>query len=94
MQARLKGWVRPVWRAARAEDGRGGTRLAAALTYYALLSLFPALIILVALLSLIGQTSASQLVIGLVDQLAPPRSSVNRSLRSSPSAAAPGRSLA
>jgi membrane protein len=38
MWPRLEGWLRPVWRAALAGYGRGGTRLAAALTYYALLS--------------------------------------------------------
>ena len=71
MWPRLKGLLERVWRAALAANGHGATRLSASLTYYALLSLFPALIILVALFAVLGQTSASQLIVGLVDELAP-----------------------
>jgi membrane protein len=46
--------------------------LAAALTYYAVLSVFPALIVLVSLLGLFGQQNAGALV-GNVVTLAPPR---------------------
>ena len=40
-------------------------------TFFALLSLFPALIIVVALLATVGQTSASHLVVTFIEQLAP-----------------------
>lgn len=49
----------------------GVTNLAAALTYFSLLSLFPTLIIVVALLALVGQTSASHLFISLLEEVAP-----------------------
>ena len=45
--------------------------LAAALTYYALLSLFPALIVGVALLALVGQSSTTDLLLDVLARLAP-----------------------
>ena len=45
--------------------------LSASLTYYALLSLFPALIVVVALLALIGQASTTRLLVDIVSQVAP-----------------------
>ena len=46
--------------------------LAAGLTYYALLSLFPALIVVVALLALVGRASAASVALDLVRELGPP----------------------
>lgn len=69
---RVRALPRRAWRAALAGLGRGITNYAAALTFYALLSLSPALIIVVALLSALGQTSATQLIVTIVEQLAPP----------------------
>ena len=47
------------------------TDLAAALTYYAVLSLFPALIALVSILSLVGQASITESLIGLASDAIP-----------------------
>ena len=47
------------------------TDLAAALTYYAVLSLFPALIALVSILSLVGQASITESLIGLASDAVP-----------------------
>ena len=60
-----------VGKAALSGLGHGITSYAAALTFFALLSLFPALIIVVALLTTLGATSASHLVVTLVNELAP-----------------------
>jgi membrane protein len=49
----------------------GVTKLAASQTYYALMSLFPALIVVVALLALIGQESTTGALVDLVAQLGP-----------------------
>jgi membrane protein len=72
MWARAKELPREAWKAALTGFGHGITNFAGALTFFSLLSLFPGLIILVALLATIGQTSASELVVTLVEQLAPP----------------------
>ena len=45
------------------------TDLAAALTYYAVLALFPALLALVSLLGLIGQQSTTQRLVDILDQI-------------------------
>jgi len=45
------------------------TDLAAALTYYAVLALFPALLALVSLLGLIGQQSTTEQLVGILDQI-------------------------
>ncbi len=68
---RLKELPRQIGRAALAGFSHGITNYAAALTFYSLLSLFPALIIVVGLLAVFGKTSASQLIVTLIDQLAP-----------------------
>lgn len=49
----------------------GVTRLAAMLTYYALMSLFPALIFVVALLALVGQEAITRTLLDLVAEIAP-----------------------
>ena len=72
MGLRLRTLPQRVWRAALAGLAHGITNYAAALTFYALLSLFPALIVVVALLAALGQTSATQLILTAVEQLAPP----------------------
>ncbi len=45
------------------------TDLAAALTYYAVLALFPALLALVSLLGLIGQQSTTEQLVGILDDI-------------------------
>jgi membrane protein len=54
--------------------GHGGTRLAAALTYYAALSLAPALIVLVSLVGLLGDGSGANAdaILEAVGEVAPP----------------------
>jgi membrane protein len=47
------------------------TDIAAALTYYAVLSIFPALIALVSVLSLIGQAGTTNAIVGMVEQFVP-----------------------
>lgn len=49
----------------------GVLNLSASLTYYALLSLFPALIVVVALLALIGQAGTTRVFIDIAEQVAP-----------------------
>ncbi|GAA4285704.1 YihY/virulence factor BrkB family protein [Georgenia daeguensis] len=50
------------------------TDLAAALTYYAILSLFPALIALASLLSLVGQGQSTQTIIDMASEFVPEES--------------------
>ncbi|MGS0685809.1 YihY/virulence factor BrkB family protein [Nakamurella sp. GG22] len=45
------------------------TDLAAALTYYAVLALFPALLAMVSLLGLIGQASTTESLVGILDEV-------------------------
>src|SRR3954451_13102230 len=45
------------------------TDLAAALTYYAVLALFPALLAMVSLLGLIGQASTTESLVGILDDV-------------------------
>src|SRR6476659_1366376 len=45
------------------------TDLAAALTYYAVLALFPALLAMVSLLGLIGQASTTASLVGILDEV-------------------------
>jgi membrane protein len=71
MRARFERVGAAMGRAVAAALKGGATTLAAGLTYYALLSLFPTLIVVVALLALVGQTSASHLFISLLEQIAP-----------------------
>jgi membrane protein len=47
------------------------TDLAAALTYYAVLSLFPAVIALVSMLSLVGQASITESLLGTAEEMLP-----------------------
>lgn len=65
-------WVRLLGRTVSASLQDGVPNLAAGLTYYALLSLFPALIVVVALLALVGRASAASVALDLVRQLGPP----------------------
>lgn len=68
---------KPVWRYAMRKTLREFlddqcTDLAAALTYYAVLSIFPALIALVSILSLVGQAGATtQTMVGMVEEFVP-----------------------
>ena len=68
---------KPVWRYAMRKTLREFlddqcTDLAAALTYYAVLSIFPALIALVSILSLVGQAGATtETMVGMVEQFVP-----------------------
>ena len=70
-------WRRLPWgyvlkRTLRSFGQRACTDLAAGLTYFGVLSLFPALIALVSILGLVGQSKAGiDALFGMVDQLAP-----------------------
>ncbi|WP_233265595.1 YihY/virulence factor BrkB family protein [Leifsonia sp. AG29] len=87
-------WFRLPWGFVFKQTLRGfskvaATDLAAGLTYFAVLSLFPAMIALVSLLGLVGQSSAGiNALFSLVDQVAPGMTKVVRgpieSLASSP----------
>lgn len=72
-EVRPKGW----WRVLRRTIGRfrndNLTDWAAALTYYAVLSLFPALIVLVALLGIVGQQSTIDELLNIVEDLGSPQ---------------------
>jgi membrane protein len=50
----------------------GGTRLAAGLTFYSVLSIFPALLVFAALVGLLGQASTVNTVLDAVARVAPP----------------------
>jgi membrane protein len=71
MWPRVRALPREAGRAALAGLHHGITNYAAALTFYSLLALFPALIIVVALLAAFGQTSASHMVVSFLEELAP-----------------------
>jgi membrane protein len=74
---RSEPWYRLPWgfilkRTMRSFSGDQCTDLAAGLTYFGVLSLFPALLALVSILGLVGQSSAGiGALFGMVDQLAP-----------------------
>jgi membrane protein len=63
--ATLKTTARKTW-------ADGGTNLAAALTFYTVLSVFPALLVFVALVALLGQPSTVRTVLQIVGKLGPP----------------------
>src|SRR3954470_5532657 len=65
-----RGWVKVLKRTAKEFQRLELTDKAAALTYYAVLALFPALIFLTSILGLVG-TSATQPLIDNLTQLAP-----------------------
>lgn len=67
-------WYGLPWVALRSTLAHGGTRLAAALTYYATLSLAPALIVVVSLVGLLGGESGANAaaMLDAVSEVAPP----------------------
>ena len=65
-------WVRLLRSTVAASREDGVPNLAAGLTYYSLLSLFPALIVVVALLALVGRESAASVALDLVREIGPP----------------------
>lgn len=67
----LREWPAFARRVVEAGLNDGITRLAAAQTYYSLMSLFPAIIVVVALLALIGQQSTTRVLLDLVSQIGP-----------------------
>ncbi len=67
---RLRAWVGVLKRTVRAFREKNLTDWAAALTYYAVLSIFPALVVLVSILGLAGD-SATQSVLDNLNQLGP-----------------------
>lgn len=71
-QIRKRSWKYVFGKTVREFSGDQCTDLAAALTYYAVLSLFPALIAIFSLLGVVGQSSAAvDAVMGIVEQVAP-----------------------
>lgn len=67
----LRDWLILLRRTVSASNEDGVPNLAAGLTFYALLSLFPALIVVVALLALVGRASAASAALDLVRQVGP-----------------------
>ena len=67
----LTAWPQIALSSVKAALADGVLNLAASLTYYALLSLFPALIVVVALLALIGQASTTRVLVDIAQQVAP-----------------------
>ncbi|HSJ74555.1 MAG TPA: YihY/virulence factor BrkB family protein, partial [Miltoncostaeaceae bacterium] len=68
-----RGWWAVLKRTARRFRAENRTDWAAALTYYAVLSLFPALIVLVAILGLVGQQSAIDELLQAVEDIGSPQ---------------------
>lgn len=64
-------WPAIALRAVKQGLDDGAMNLSASLTYYALLSLFPALIVVVALLALVGQAGTTRVLIDIAGQVAP-----------------------
>ena len=67
----LTAWPGIAVSAVRAGLSDGVMNHSASLTYYALLSLFPALIVVVALLALIGQAGTTRVLVDIAEQVAP-----------------------
>src|SRR5918911_5740406 len=66
------GWLATLKRTAKEFQEDNLTDWAAALTYYAVLALFPALLVLVALLGLVGQyPQTTNSLLDIVDKLGP-----------------------
>ncbi len=68
----VRAWPGIAVHAVKAGLGDGVMNLSASLTYYALLSLFPAVIFVVALLALVGQASTTRVLLDIAGQVAPP----------------------
>jgi membrane protein len=66
----IAGWFAILRRSLRESKHDGVTDLAAALTYYGLLALFPAMLVLVSFLGLLGKSSTQKLL-NNIDQIAP-----------------------
>ncbi|UFU01940.1 YihY/virulence factor BrkB family protein [Ruania suaedae] len=88
-------WTYTARKAVREFLGDGCTDLAAGLTYYAVLSIFPAAIALVSLLSLVGQGGTTTTLISMAEDLVPAdaMSTLEPVLRSLTEAPAPGLGL-
>lgn len=67
----VRAWPRIALSAVKRGLDDGVMNLASSLTYYALLSLFPAVIVVVALLTLVGQAGTTRVLIDIASQVAP-----------------------
>lgn len=69
----LKAWVFALKKAVKGFSADGGTDLAAALTYFSVLSIFPALLAMVSILGLVGEPEETKkTVLDVLDQLGQP----------------------